>query len=72
VTAPRQARAFSPEAIREIAGHPSLSVAPTVEDALERALKAASDDDAVFVTGSLFLVAEARAMLVRQVSRLPG
>ena len=72
VTAPRQARAFSPEAIREIAGHPSLSVAPTVEDALERALKAASDDDAVLVTGSLFLVAEARAILVGQVSRLPG
>jgi len=59
VTAPRQARAMSPEAMREIADHPNLQVART----LREALATVADADVVFVTGSLFLVAEARELL---------
>jgi dihydrofolate synthase/folylpolyglutamate synthase len=62
VTAPQQARALAPEALREIGGHPDLRTAPTLCDALTL-VEDASPDDVVFVTGSLFLVAEARAIL---------
>ena len=62
VTAPRQARAFSPAAIHEVAGHPGLRIAPTLPDALALVADAAPEE-AVFITGSLFLVAEARALL---------
>ena len=61
VTAPRQARAFSPEAMREITGHPDLLIAPTIEDALQL-VQDASPQDVIFVTGSLFLVAEALSL----------
>lgn len=62
VTAPKQARALAPEAIIEIAAHPDLRAAATLEDALAL-VKDASEGDAIFITGSLFLVAEARAMI---------
>ncbi len=62
VTAPRQARALAPDAIRMVAGHPNLDVAPALPDALDMARDAASDD-VIFITGSLFLVAEARTLL---------
>jgi dihydrofolate synthase/folylpolyglutamate synthase len=63
-TAPRQPRAVLPETIRELAEHAAVETAPRLEDALARA-RAASPEDAVFVTGSLFLVGEARALLCR-------
>jgi dihydrofolate synthase/folylpolyglutamate synthase len=59
VTAPQQARALAPEALRDIGAHPNLRTAPTLRDALALV----EDADVVFVTGSLFLVAEARAIL---------
>jgi dihydrofolate synthase/folylpolyglutamate synthase len=62
VTAPHQARALSPEAMRDIVDHPDLRIAPTLEDALAL-VRDAPDDDVIFITGSLFLVAEARALL---------
>jgi dihydrofolate synthase/folylpolyglutamate synthase len=62
VTAPQQARALAPEALRDIAAHPNLRTAPTLRDALAL-VEDASPEDVVFVTGSLFLVAEARALL---------
>jgi dihydrofolate synthase/folylpolyglutamate synthase len=62
VTAPQQARALAPEALRDIGGHPNLRTAPTLRDALAL-VENASPEDVVFVTGSLFLVAEARALL---------
>jgi dihydrofolate synthase/folylpolyglutamate synthase len=59
VTAPRQARAIAPEALRGVVDHPNLRAAAHLEDAL-----AIPPGDAVtFITGSLFLVAEARAIL---------
>ena len=62
VTAPQQARALAPEALRDIGGHPGLRTAPTLRDALAL-VETAAPEDVVFVTGSLFLVAEARALL---------
>jgi dihydrofolate synthase/folylpolyglutamate synthase len=64
VTAPRQARALTPEAMRQISDHPNLLTAPGIEAALAL-VAGASRQDVIFVTGSLFLVAEARALLAR-------
>jgi len=58
-TAPRQARAVQPETVRQIADHPNLRTAAAIEEALEMARGA----ETTVVTGSLFLVAEARALL---------
>lgn len=63
VTAPRQARALSPESIRQVAEHPDLRTAANLRDALAM-VQGATEEDAIFITGSLFLVAEAREMLV--------
>jgi dihydrofolate synthase/folylpolyglutamate synthase len=62
VTAPAQARALRPEAIRELADHDAVQVAANLREALALAHGAARED-AIFVTGSLFLVGEARALL---------
>ena len=62
VTAPRQARALSPEVMREIIEHPDLTVVPDLEQALAL-VRESAPGDVVFITGSLFLVAEARALL---------
>jgi len=63
VTAPRQSRALSPEAMHDVSDHPGLSTAPTIEAALDQ-VRGASPEDVIFITGSLFLVAEARAILL--------
>jgi dihydrofolate synthase/folylpolyglutamate synthase len=63
VTAPAQARALRPESIRGLADHDSVQVAANLQEALALAA-AAAKEDAIFVTGSLFLVGEARALLV--------
>lgn len=63
-TAPAQARALRPESIRGLADHDSIEVAPDIRAALAMAGRAASTDT-IFVTGSLFLVGEARALLAR-------
>jgi dihydrofolate synthase/folylpolyglutamate synthase len=63
VTAPRQARALSPEALLQVSDHSNLRTAPDIGAALSL-VEDAAPEDVVFVTGSLFLVAEARAMLV--------
>ena len=65
VTAPQQTRALAPEALRDIGGHPDLRTAPTLRDALAL-VEDASPEDVIFVTGSLFLVAEARAILTSE------
>jgi len=63
VTAPRQSRALAPESLLTVADHPNLQAAATLEAAL-RLIEDASPDDVIFITGSLFLVAEARALLL--------
>jgi dihydrofolate synthase / folylpolyglutamate synthase len=62
VTAPRQTRALAPEAVGEVAAHPNLRLAPDIEAALDL-VRDAAPEDVVFITGSLFLVAEARRLL---------
>lgn len=62
LTAPQQTRALAPEALRNAVDHPNARVAATVAEALSLA-RERSADSAIFVTGSLFLVAEARAMM---------
>lgn len=62
-TTPSQARAFPAEEIREITGETRARAIPDVRQAL-RAIEEAGPEDAVFVTGSLYLVGEARALLM--------
>ncbi len=62
VTAPQQARALSPEAMRGITEHPDVRIAPTLTDALS-IVGDADPEEVIVVTGSLFLVAEARKIL---------
>ncbi len=55
LTAPKQDRAARPETIRELSGREDAIIAADIVEALTRV----GDAEAVFVTGSLFLVAEA-------------
>jgi len=61
-TAPRTSRAVSPAQLAEIAGHHAVrfSVIPDAEHAFEHALAEAAPEDAIFVTGSLYLVGQLR------------
>jgi dihydrofolate synthase/folylpolyglutamate synthase len=63
LTQPRQSRAVSASVLAEIAGHlaaQSIVVADPAQ-ALDRALEMAAPGDAVFATGSLYLVGDLRA-----------
>jgi dihydrofolate synthase/folylpolyglutamate synthase len=62
VTAPRQPRALSAEALAEMTQHlaPQMTVIGDPREALERAISAAAPDDVVFATGSLYLVGDLR------------
>ena len=61
-TQPRISRAISAAQLAEMAGEyaPRFRVVENAEEALEAALSSAGPDDAVFVTGSLYLVGELR------------
>jgi dihydrofolate synthase / folylpolyglutamate synthase len=59
-TAPAFARALRPEALIDIAGRGEA--APSVAEALKMARSRADADDIIVITGSLFLVGEARAL----------
>jgi len=61
-TAPDQPRALHPQAIRDLAEHPDLRVAATLREALEL-VRDANPQDAIVITGSLYLVGEARTLL---------
>jgi dihydrofolate synthase/folylpolyglutamate synthase len=62
-TAPAMARAARPETIAALSDHPNVTAVPTLGGALEMARREARPKDAIFVTGSLFLVAEAELLL---------
>ncbi len=64
VTAPAQARAVRPETILDLADHSRAHIAASVAEALDLVRRCAAPDDAVFVSGSLFLVGEARRLLL--------
>jgi dihydrofolate synthase / folylpolyglutamate synthase len=61
-TSPRTSRAVSATQLAEIAGHHAarFSVIPDAERALEHALAEAAPEDAIFITGSLYLVGQLR------------
>jgi dihydrofolate synthase/folylpolyglutamate synthase len=59
VTAPRQPRALSPESLLEAVDHPNIRTATDLQTAV------AGIERTTFITGSLFLVAEARELLLR-------
>jgi dihydrofolate synthase/folylpolyglutamate synthase len=61
LTAPNQARALRPEAMQEMEPHGNVRVARDVGEAL----RMARGCEVVFLTGSLYLVGEARAILVQ-------
>ena len=61
VTEPNQPRALNPEALAEMIDHPHLRQAGSLSEALKMA---AEKRMATFITGSLFLVGEARSVLV--------
>jgi len=63
VTAPDFARALRPEAILEVANHPNASITQDVPEAI-RLARTAPAEAIVFFTGSLFLVGEARPLLL--------
>ena len=65
VTAPRQARALAPQAVRDMAGHSEVTTVRDIDEALAMVTDA-PPEDAIFITGSLFLVAEARERIVRK------
>jgi dihydrofolate synthase/folylpolyglutamate synthase len=62
-TAPEQARALRPETIAALADHPRLRTAATLDEALAIVRSEAAPEDAIFISGSLFLVGEARRKL---------
>ena len=60
LTEPRQPRAISAALLAEMTGHHArkLEIVSDPSAALERALALAQPDDAVFATGSLYLVGD--------------
>ena len=64
VTAPQQSRAADPETIRSLAEHPCVRTAPDLSAAMHMA-RSGPSDRVIFITGSLFLVGEALALLNR-------
>lgn len=66
LTAPDSARALAPESLLQLAGHPKARVAPNLRAAWEIIRNEANAADAVFVSGSLYLVGEARSLAADQ------
>lgn len=62
LTEPRTSRAISASRLAEIAAHHarSFTVVSSAEQAFGQALSAAGPDDAIFITGSLYLVGQLR------------
>ena len=65
LTQPNQSRAISVEVLSQIACHHAANCesAANVTEAISRALAHAAPEDAIFITGSLYLVGEARSRL---------
>ena len=64
LTAPDSPRALRPDALAPLFDHPRIRTAANLASALELAREAAPED-VVFITGSLYLVGEARRLLVQ-------
>jgi dihydrofolate synthase/folylpolyglutamate synthase len=68
LTAPDNPRALRPEMLQELAGRGEIT--SNVAEAIDCARSRAGADDAILITGSLFLVGEARAFFLKPVARL--
>lgn len=64
LTAPESPRALRPAVIRDFLDRPGVRVAENVAQAL-RMMQPVLENEVLFITGSLFLVGEARALLVK-------
>jgi dihydrofolate synthase/folylpolyglutamate synthase len=64
ITAPSSTRALRPETIAQNSEHPNLLTIESVSAAIDL-VRSMPPDTAVFITGSLYLVGEARALLVK-------
>jgi len=62
LTAPDTSRALRPEALAEFAGRGHIE--PTVESAIAYARTHAAEEDVIVITGSLFVVGEARRLFL--------
>ncbi|MBZ5673265.1 MAG: bifunctional folylpolyglutamate synthase/dihydrofolate synthase [Acidobacteriia bacterium] len=62
LTAPNTSRALRPEALAEFAGRGHIE--PTVEAAIDYARTHVADEDVIVITGSLFVVGEARKLFL--------
>jgi dihydrofolate synthase/folylpolyglutamate synthase len=71
LTGVNQERAFTPAQIRDLSGATHARLAPSIRDALPM-LDAASPADAIFITGSLYLVGEARPLLMTKSKSSPA
>jgi dihydrofolate synthase / folylpolyglutamate synthase len=67
ITQPRQARAISAPLLADMTGHLArrFEVIPDPSAALERAVQAADSGNAVFATGSLYLIGDLRSAINR-------
>jgi len=70
LTAPDFPRALRPEAIADVTEHSNRVIAMNLSEAI-RIARAAPQDAAVFFTGSLFIVGEARGKLLRNNKKQP-
>jgi dihydrofolate synthase/folylpolyglutamate synthase len=72
LTEPRTSRAISAPQLEEITAHyaPAVRVLADAEQAVEYAIEKAGPEDAVFVTGSLYLVGQIRHWWKNRVSNL--
>jgi dihydrofolate synthase / folylpolyglutamate synthase len=70
LTEARQPRAISAPLLAEMAGHhaKNFTVVSDPSEALERAIEMAQPDDAVFATGSLYLVGDIRGHLLKRLA----
>ena len=64
LTAPESPRALRPAVIRDFLDRPGVRIAENVAQAIQM-MQPAQENDVLFITGSLFLVGEARALLVK-------
>jgi dihydrofolate synthase / folylpolyglutamate synthase len=73
LTQPNQSRAISVEVLSQIACHHAANCesAANATEAIDRARSISKPEDAIFITGSLFLVGEARGIL-RSAGSLPA
>lgn len=65
LTKPTNSRAIDPSEVLRSTGHPRAWTEPEVRSAMARAYEVAGADDVILITGSLYLVGEARQVLTR-------